>query len=107
MITIETKTLNIPQDYQPKFMQARGTNRAAKFRQVDNRLHLILSVSKLPPPFPDSVIFYEPQVGCNFCQYRIRRSAGIVREMRNVRLDNPFMFRVRVGTLLNQRSGKP
>lgn len=44
MINIEDKTLNLREDYWPKFMKALGAKRAAKFYQVDNRLSLILNV---------------------------------------------------------------
>ncbi len=35
MINIEDKTLNLREDYWPKFMKALGAKRAAKFYQVD------------------------------------------------------------------------
>jgi hypothetical protein len=44
MIDIDTKTLNLREDYWPKFMKALGAKRAAKFYQVDNRLNLIINV---------------------------------------------------------------
>jgi uncharacterized membrane protein len=44
MINIEDKTLNLREDYWPKFMKALGAKRAAKFYQVDNRLTLIVNV---------------------------------------------------------------
>jgi uncharacterized membrane protein len=44
MINIEDKTLNLREDYWPKFMKALGAKRAAKFYQVDNRLSLILNL---------------------------------------------------------------
>lgn len=44
MINIEDKTLNLREDYWPKFMKALGAKRAAKFYQVDNRLSLIINV---------------------------------------------------------------
>ncbi|HTR22415.1 MAG TPA: hypothetical protein VMI10_00405 [Terriglobales bacterium] len=44
MINIEDKTLNLREDYWPKFMKALGAKRAAKFYQVDNRISLILNV---------------------------------------------------------------
>jgi len=44
MINIEDKTLNLREDYWPKFMKALGAKRAAKFYQVDNRINLILNV---------------------------------------------------------------
>jgi hypothetical protein len=44
MINIEDKTLNLREDYWPKFMKALGARRAAKFYQVDNRISLIINV---------------------------------------------------------------
>jgi Spy/CpxP family protein refolding chaperone len=44
MINIEDKTLNLREDYWPKFMKALGAKRAAKFYQVDSRLSLIINV---------------------------------------------------------------
>jgi Spy/CpxP family protein refolding chaperone len=44
MINIEDRTLNLREDYWPKFMKALGAKRAAKFYQVDNRLSLIINV---------------------------------------------------------------
>ena len=44
MINIEDKTLNLREDYWPKFMKALGAKRAAKFYQVDNRLTLIINL---------------------------------------------------------------
>jgi len=44
MINIEDKTLNLREDYWPKFMKALGAKRAAKFYQVDNRLSLIVTL---------------------------------------------------------------
>jgi Spy/CpxP family protein refolding chaperone len=44
MINIEDKTLNLREDYWPKFMKALGAKRAAKFCQVDNRLSLIITL---------------------------------------------------------------
>ena len=44
MINIEDKTLNLREDYWPKFMKALGAKRAAKFYQVDNRLSLIITL---------------------------------------------------------------
>ncbi|HWY60113.1 MAG TPA: hypothetical protein VNZ03_36960 [Terriglobales bacterium] len=44
MINIEDKTLNLREDYWPKFMQALGAKRAAKFYQVDSRLSLIVTL---------------------------------------------------------------
>jgi hypothetical protein len=44
MINIEDKTLNLREDYWPKFMKALKAKRAAKFYQVDNRLTLIINL---------------------------------------------------------------
>jgi len=44
MINIDDKTLNLREDYWPKFMKALGAKRAAKFYQVDNRLSLIITL---------------------------------------------------------------
>src|SRR5271170_695503 len=44
MINIEDRTLNLREDYWPKFMNALGAKRAAKFYQVDNRLSLIVNL---------------------------------------------------------------
>lgn len=44
MINIEDKTLNLREDYWPKFMKALGAKRAAKFYQVEYRISLILNV---------------------------------------------------------------
>jgi hypothetical protein len=44
MINIEDKTLNLREDYWPKFMKALGAKRAAKFYQVDSRLSLIVAL---------------------------------------------------------------
>ena len=44
MINIEDKTVNLREDYWPKFMKALGAKRAAKFYQVDNRLSLIVNL---------------------------------------------------------------
>jgi uncharacterized membrane protein len=44
MINIEDKTLNLREDYWPKFMKALGAKRAAKFYQVDSRLSLIVTL---------------------------------------------------------------
>jgi len=44
MINIEDKTLNLREDYWPKFMKALGAKRAAKFYQVDNRISLIINI---------------------------------------------------------------
>jgi hypothetical protein len=44
MINIEDRTLNLREDYWPRFMKALGAKRAAKFYQVDNRLSLIVNL---------------------------------------------------------------
>jgi len=44
MINFEDKTLNLREDYWPKFMKALGAKRAAKFYQVDNRLSLLVNL---------------------------------------------------------------
>ena len=44
MINIEDRTVNLREDYWPKFMKAVGAKRAAKFYQVDNRLTLIVNL---------------------------------------------------------------
>jgi hypothetical protein len=44
MINIEDQTLNLREDYWPKFMKALGAKRAAKFYQVDNRLTLVINL---------------------------------------------------------------
>jgi Spy/CpxP family protein refolding chaperone len=44
MINIEDRTLNLREDYWPKFMKALGAKRAAKFYQVDNRLTLLINL---------------------------------------------------------------
>jgi len=44
MINIEDETLNLREDYWPKFMKAVGAKRAAKFYQVDSRLSLIINM---------------------------------------------------------------
>jgi uncharacterized membrane protein len=44
MINVEDRTLNLREDYWPKFMNALGAKRAAKFYQVDARLALIINV---------------------------------------------------------------
>jgi len=44
MINIEDKTLNLREDYWPKFMKALGAKRAAKFYQVDSRISLIINL---------------------------------------------------------------
>lgn len=44
MINIEDETLNLREDYWPKFMKALGAQRAAKFYQIDSRISLMLNV---------------------------------------------------------------
>ena len=44
MINIEDKTLNLREDYWPRFMTALGAKRAARFYQVDNRLTLMVNI---------------------------------------------------------------
>ena len=44
MINLEDETLNLREDYWPKFMKALGAKRAAKFYQVDNRISLIINL---------------------------------------------------------------
>jgi hypothetical protein len=44
MINIEDETLNLREDYWPRFMKALGAKRAAKFYQVDTRLSLIVTL---------------------------------------------------------------
>jgi len=44
MINIEDRTLNLREDYWPKFMKALGAKRAAKFYQVDNRFSLLVNL---------------------------------------------------------------
>ena len=44
MINIEDRTLNLREDYWPKFMKALGAKRAAKFYQVDNRIALVINL---------------------------------------------------------------
>ena len=44
MINIEDKTVNLREDYWPKFMKALGAKRAGKFYQVDTRLSLIVTL---------------------------------------------------------------
>jgi Spy/CpxP family protein refolding chaperone len=44
MINVEDETLNLREDYWPKFMKALGAKRAAKFYQVDNRLSLVVAL---------------------------------------------------------------
>ena len=51
LINIEDETLNLREDYWPKFMAALGAKKAAKFYQVDNRLSLMINV-KLASEIP-------------------------------------------------------
>jgi len=44
MINIEDRTLNLREDYWPRFMKVLGAKRAAKFYQVDSRLALIVNL---------------------------------------------------------------
>ena len=44
MINVEDKTLDLREDYWPKFMKALGAKRAAKFYQVDSRLSLLINL---------------------------------------------------------------
>jgi uncharacterized membrane protein len=44
MISIEERNLNVRKDYWPKFVNALGAKRAAKFYQVDNRISLIINL---------------------------------------------------------------
>jgi hypothetical protein len=44
MINVEDQTLNLREDYWPKFMKALGAKRAAKFYQVDNRITLMINL---------------------------------------------------------------
>jgi hypothetical protein len=44
LLNIEAKTVNLRQEYWPKFEKALGAKRAAKFFQVDNRLCLLVNV---------------------------------------------------------------
>ncbi len=44
LINVDDKTLNLREDYWPKFMKALGAKRAAKFYQVENRLTLIINL---------------------------------------------------------------
>jgi len=44
MINIEDRTLNLREDFWPKFMKALGAKRAAKFYQVDARLTLLINL---------------------------------------------------------------
>jgi hypothetical protein len=44
MINVDDETLNLREDYWPKFMKALGAKRAAKFYQVDNRITLMVNL---------------------------------------------------------------
>ena len=44
MINMDDQTLQLREDYWPKFVKALGAKRAAKFYQVDNRLSIIVNV---------------------------------------------------------------
>jgi Spy/CpxP family protein refolding chaperone len=44
MINIEDETVNLREDYWPKFMKVLGAKRAARFYQVDNRLSLLVNL---------------------------------------------------------------
>ena len=44
MLNIEDETLNLREDYWPKFQKALGAKRAAKFYQVDSRLTLMVNL---------------------------------------------------------------
>lgn len=51
LLNIESKYVNLRQEYWPKFEKAIGARRAAKFFQVDNRLSLLVNlqlVSEIP-----------------------------------------------------------
>lgn len=51
LINIDSKVVNLRQEYWPKFEKALGAKRAAKFFQVDNRLSLLVNlqlVSEIP-----------------------------------------------------------
>jgi len=54
MINVDDETLNLRQKYWPRFEQALGAKRAAKFYQVDNRLSLMinLQLASLIPLIP-------------------------------------------------------
>jgi len=51
MMNIDKKNVNLRESYWPKFMNALGAKRAAKFYQVDYRLSLIINV-KLASEIP-------------------------------------------------------
>ena len=44
LLSIDTKFLNLRQEYWPKFEKALGAKRAAKFFQVDSRLSLLVNL---------------------------------------------------------------
>jgi hypothetical protein len=44
LINIQDRTLNLKEDYWPRFQKALGAKRAAKFYQVDNRLALMVNL---------------------------------------------------------------
>ena len=44
LMNVEDETLNLREDYWPKFEKALGAKRAAKFYQVDNRLTLMINI---------------------------------------------------------------
>jgi phage terminase large subunit-like protein len=44
LLNIDTKIVNLRQEYWPKFEKALGAKRAAKFFQVDNRLSLLVNL---------------------------------------------------------------
>jgi hypothetical protein len=44
MMNVETKVINLRQEYWPRFEKVLGAKRAAKFFQVDNRLSLMIDV---------------------------------------------------------------
>jgi hypothetical protein len=51
LLNIDSKVVNLRQEYWPKFEKALGAKRAAKFFQVDNRLSLLVNlqlVSEIP-----------------------------------------------------------
>jgi len=54
MINVDDETLNLREKYWPRFEQALGAKRAAKFYQVDNRLSLMinLQLASLIPLIP-------------------------------------------------------
>jgi hypothetical protein len=44
LLNIESKYVNLRQEYWPKFETALGARRVAKFFQVDNRLSLLVNL---------------------------------------------------------------